>query len=280
MKISILGYGIFGSAIASRLLLNGHTIIKEEIEKDTDIILVAVPSHVVTDVLLSNKNKITNQQIIICSKGFDKNGELFSKFLEREFPKNQSYFLYGPTIAEELKNDVFSVMVLAGGDGKEELKKQIELDNLRIVTSDDVVGVQVGSALKNTVSIFIGLAEGAGMGENTRGFIYSKGLEEIQKIGVYLGAEPNTFLGFSCAGDLFVKSRSRILGIEIGKGRSFEEVSKEMTYPKEGISSLKSILKMENKIKVDLTFFKLIHSVIFENMKVEEAVKKLAETIK
>ena len=279
MKISILGYGIFGSAISSRLLLNGHTIIKEEVSEDTDIVLVAVPSYAVTDVLLSNKDKILNKKIIICSKGFDQNGELFSKFLEREFPNNQSYFLYGPTIAEELKTDVFSVMVLAGGEGKEELKKQIELENLRIEISDDIVGVQVGSALKNTVGIFVGLAEGAGFGENTQGFIYSKGLREIQKIGIILGAKSDTFLGFTCAGDLFLRSRSRILGVEIGKGRSFEEVSEEMTYPKEGIASLKSVLKMNN-IGIDLTFFKLINSVVFENMKVEEAVKKLADTIK
>jgi len=279
MKISILGYGTFGSAIASRFLLNGHTIFKEEVKKDTDIILIAVPSFAVTDVLLSHKEEILNKKIIICSKGFDKNGQIFSKALEKEFPKNQIYFLYGPTLADELCKGVFSVMVLAGGDGKEELKKQIELDNLYIELSNDIIGVQVGSALKNTVAIFVGIVEGAGFGENTQGFIYSKGLQEIQKIGVYLGAHPDTFLGFTCAGDLFLRSRSRILGIEIGKGRPFDEVSKEMTYPKEGIASLQNILKMESNLDIDLSFFKLINSVIFENMKVEEAVKKLANTI-
>jgi len=273
MKISILGYGIFGSAIASRLVLKGHTIVEEEIEKDSDIILVSVPSFAVTDVLLSNKSKIFDQKIIICSKGFDKNGDLFSLVLEKEFPNNKIYFLYGPTIADELKNGGFSAMVLAGGEGKEELKKEIESDNLYIETSEDVVGVQVGSALKNTVGIFIGLVEGAGLGENTQGFIYSMGLKEIQKIGIYLGAKPETFLGFTCAGDLFVRSRSRNLGLEIGKGRSFDEVSIEMTYPKEGIASLKNILKMKDKL--DLSFFELINSVVFENMKVEDAVKKL-----
>lgn len=277
MKISILGYGTFGSAIGSRLVLNGHDIIKEEI-KDSDAILIAVPSCAVSDVLTSHKNEILNQKIIICSKGFDKDGELFSKFLYREFPNNQIYFLYGPTLADELRRGVFSVMVLAGGEGKEELKKQIELEDLRIQLSDDIVGVQVGSALKNTVGIFIGLVEGAGFGENTQGFIYSKGLQEIQKIGIYLGAKPDTFLGFTCAGDLYVRSRSRILGVEIGKGRSFEEVSKEMVYPKEGIASLKNILKMKNDT-LDLSFFKLIYSVVFENMPVKEAVKKLADTI-
>jgi len=278
MKISILGYGVFGSAISSRLVLNGHTIIKEEIG-DSDIILVAVPSYAVIDTLVSHKKEILNQKIIICSKGFDKDGGLFSIALDKEFPNNDKYFLYGPTLAEELKKGVFSIMVLAGGEGKEELKKQIELEDLRIILSDDIVGVQVGSALKNTVGVFVGLVEGAGLGENTQGFVYSKGLQEIQKIGVHLGANPDTFLGYTCAGDLFLRSRSRILGIEIGKGRSFEEVSNEMTYPKEGIASLKGILKMEGNDGVDLNFFRLIHSVVFEQMPVKVAVKKLADMI-
>lgn len=278
MKISILGNGAFGSAIASRLVLNNHTIVKNVID-DSDLVLVAVPSYAVSEVLTSHKNEIKNQKIVICSKGFDKSGELFSTILEKDFPNNQIYFLYGPTLAEELQSGVFSVMVLAGGDGKEDLKKQIELDNLYIELSTDIVGVQVGSALKNTVGIFVGLVEGAGYGENTQAFIYSKGLREIQKIGIYLGARPETFLGFTCAGDLFLRSRSRILGVEIGKGRSFEEVSQEMTYPKEGISSLKCILKKENDLGIDLRFFKLIHGVVFEDMKVDEAVKKLADMI-
>lgn len=278
MKISILGYGVFGSAIASHLVTNGHTIYKNVI-RDSDIILVAVPSYAVVGILISHKDEILNQKIIICSKGFDKSGKLFSTLLEKEFPNNEIYFLYGPTLAEELRSGVFSVMVLAGGHGKVELKKEIESKDLYIQLSEDIIGVQVGSALKNTVGIFVGLVEGAGYGENTQGFVYSMGLQKIQKIGVSMGAKPETFLGFTCAGDLFLRSRSRLLGIEIGKGRSFDEVSKEMTYPKEGISSLKNILKMENDIDVDLKFFKLIQQVVFEGMTVEDSIKKLAEMI-
>lgn len=278
MKIAILGHGVFGSAMASRLTLKGHTILKNTI-KDSDAILVSVPSYAVSGVLISHKSDITNQKIVICSKGFDKSGELFSVVLEKEFPDNEIYFLYGPTLAEELRSGIFSVMVLAGGEGKNELKKEFESKDLYIQLSDDIIGVQVGSALKNTVGIFVGLVEGAGYGENTQGFVYSMGLQKIQKIGVYMGAKPETFLGFTCAGDLFLRSRSRILGVEIGKGRSFEEVSIEMTYPKEGISSLKNILKMEGSIDIDLRFFKIINEVVFEGLPVEEAVVKLANII-
>jgi glycerol-3-phosphate dehydrogenase (NAD(P)+) len=271
MKISILGYGAFGSALGNILALKGHYIYKEEI-KDSDMILVAVPSFAVIDVLLLHKSEITNQKIIICSKGFDKNGELFSKVLEKEFPNDRVYFLYGPALADELKDGVFTVMVLAGGEGKEELKKQIEGENLFIELSNDIVGVQVGAALKNTVGIFVGLVEGAGFGQNTQAFVYSKGLQEIKKIGVYLGANQDTFLGLTCVGDLFLRSRNRILGIEIGKGKTYEEVTKGTIYPKEGIDTLNNILKIKN---IDLSYFKLIHSIIFEKMSVEEAIKKL-----
>ncbi len=277
MKISILGYGIFGSAISSRLSSVGNTIYKEEI-KDSDTILVAVPSFAVVDVLLSHKDEISNQKIIICSKGFDNNGELFSSVLKKEFPNNQVYFMYGPTLAEELGGGMFSVIVLAGGEGKEELKRNIESKYFRVLLSDDVVGVQIGSALKNTVNIFIGIVEGAGFGQNTQALIYSIGLKEIQKVGVSLGANPDTFIGPSCAGDLFVRSRSRILGIEIGKGGSYEELSKDIKYPQEGIAALKNILKMNNE-NLDLSFFSLINSVIFEKIPVKEAIEKLANNI-
>jgi glycerol-3-phosphate dehydrogenase (NAD(P)+) len=272
MKISILGYGVFGSALGDVLSPKGHIIYKEEI-KDSEVILMATPAYVLIEVLLSHKSEITDQKIIICSKGFDNNGELFSKVLQKEFPNNRVYFLYGPALADELKSGVFTVMVLAGGEGKEELKKQIEGGNLSIELSDDIVGVQVGAALKNTVAIFVGLVEGAGFGENTQAFVYAKGLEEIRKVGVHLGANPGTFLGLSCAGDLFLKSRNRSLGIEIGKGKSFEEISKQPIYPKEGVDTLNIVLKMENNINLD--YFKLIHSIVYDKMPVEEAIKKL-----
>lgn len=277
MKISILGYGTFGSAIATRLILNNHTIYKEEIN-DSDLILVSVPSFAVSDVLISYKKEIKNQKIIICSKGFDKSGDLFSNVLNKEFPNNKIYFLYGPTLAEDLNNGSFSIMILAGDEGKEDLKKELESENLKIELSDDIVGVQVGSALKNTVGILIGIVEGAGLGQNTQAFVYSKGLEEIQKIGIYLGAKKETFIGPTCAGDLFVKSRSRILGIELGKGRRFEDVSKEITYPKEGISSLKSILNVYDS-KIDLKFFKIINDIIFNGLDIKEAIIKLASIL-
>lgn len=279
MKIAIVGNGSFGSAMGSVLEKKGHIVFMKDHVEESDIVLVATPSYVVRDALSSYKNTIKNQKIIICSKGFDNDGNLLSVGLQKDFPNNQIYFLYGPTIADELREEVLSVMVLAGGEGKDELKKEIESDFLIIKTTDDIIGVQVGSALKNTVGIFIGLVEGACIGRNTEALVYTKGLEEIRKVGTFLGANKDTFFCYTCAGDMFLRSRSRTLGCEIGKGRTFEDVNKELVYPKEGIASLKGLLKRENEIKVDLSFFKLIHQVVFEKLSVKDAVDKLSKII-
>lgn len=275
MKISILGYGSFGEALASRLEINKHSILKEEIHEDTDLIFVSVPSYAVVEVLLNFIEKIGDKNIIICSKGLNKDGSLFSSVLSEKFKKDQIYFLYGPTLASELKQGIFSVMILAGFGEKEELKKSIESENLKIILSSDVIGLQVASALKNIVGIFLGIIEGAGFGQNTEGYVFSKGLEEIQKFGISLGASPDTFISIVGAGDLFVKSRNRIIGIRIGKGEKIEDILKDISYPKEGLNSLEALLKQENNMKLDLSFFKILNDVIYNNLPVREALEKI-----
>lgn len=274
MKISILGCGTFGSAFGSHLSKLGHDIYKEEI-KDADIIFVAVPSYAIREVLSKHKNDITNQNIVIGSKGFSDEGELLSRVLERELPNNKVFFLYGPTLAEGLANDELSGMVLAGGDDKEELKNQIESDNLRIELSDDVVGVQVGATFKNVVNIFIGLVEGAGYGVNTQAFIYTKGLQATKSLGVSMGASMDTFLGLTGAGDLYLKSRSRELGVEIGKGKPFSQVDREIVYPKEGIAALRNLANIGKHTGADLSFFNLVYAIVFEDMKIEDALRQI-----
>jgi len=274
MKISILGYGTFGSAIASRLILNGHTILKNEI-LGSDIILVSTPSFRVREALMSHKSAIINQKIIICSKGFSDDGNLISKVLENEFPNNSIYFLYGPTLAEGLVKGDFSAMVLAGGEGKEDLKTHIESKNLKIELSDDIIGVQIGAAMKNVVTIFVGIVEGASYGQNTQAYILTKGLQEVQKLGVALGANPNTFVGLTCLGDLTLRSRNRSLGIEIGKGRNVDDVILEVKHTQEGLNTIKNSKKISEKIGIKLPFVDTLYSIIFENLSVDEGIRKI-----
>lgn len=281
MKISILGCGTFGSAIKTHLLKKGHTVIAEEIG-NSEIIFVSVPSYAVLPVLIKVKNEIKDQKIIICSKGFDESGKLLSEVLEKEFPNNEILFLYGPTLASEIKNGDFSAMVLAGkGDlsaqagVKEELKKEIESESLYIELSDDIVGVQVGSALKNTITIFNGIIEGAGYGENTKAFVFTKGIQEIQKFGVALGAKPSTFMGLTCLGDLTLNSRNKNLGIELGKGRKIDEFTPEIGAPQEGIATLKSARVIADKNGIEIPFIDALYSIIFEGMSIKEGLNKI-----
>jgi len=170
MKIAVLGNGIFGSAMASYLSKKRHEVVFDMID-NSEIIFVCSTSNLVLSSLLKLQKEMTNQKIIICSKGFAEEGKLISEVLKGNF-KNEIFFLYGPTLAEELEKGVPSSMVLAGGNGKEEIKKQIESKNLRVELSDDVIGVEISATLKNVMALFIGIAQGAGYGQNTAAFSF------------------------------------------------------------------------------------------------------------
>ncbi len=273
MKISILGMGTFGSAIAKHLRRKGHDVY-EVISPDSQVVFVCVPSYSVVSALTKEKSNIKNQKIIICSKGFASEKKLLSDALREEFT-NEIYFLYGPTLANELGEGKLSAMILSGGDGKAQLKKEIESDSLRIELSDDIIGTQVGAALKNVVTIFVGIAEGAGYGENTQAFIFTKGVEEVQKIGVALGANPNTFIGLSCVGDLTLHSRNRHLGLELGKGRKLEEIIEEMKYTPEGITALRNAKGIAKALGVKIPFIEDLYALVFEGKSIKSAIEDI-----
>jgi glycerol-3-phosphate dehydrogenase (NAD(P)+) len=275
MKISILGCGVFGTALSTYFSKKGHKVYLECIE-DSDTIIVSVPSYAVMEVLSNLKDEIIDQRIIICSKGFDKNGKLLSESLKEEFPDNEVFFLYGPTLADEFEKGNFTAMVLAGtGEGLIELKKEIEGDSLYIEISNDVVGVQISSALKNAVAIFVGIIEGVGLGQNTHAFVLSKGVEEIKNFGKVLGANSETFLGLTCVGDLTLRSRNRELGIEIGKGRKITEFTPKLGSPEEGLMALKTALIIAKEKGIEAPFLNVLHLVIFEGLEINKAIRML-----
>ncbi len=274
MKITILGHGVFGGAVATHLSRLGHEIEVDKID-GSELIFVCTPSFAVVPVLLKNKDKITNQKIIICSKGFSEDGRLLSEVLKDDFADKDIFFFYGPTIAEEIVAEVFSGVVLAGGEGREEIKKQIESENLIVETTDDIIGVQVGAAMKNVITIFVGVVEGAKYGQNTKGYILTKGLQEIQKLGVALGADANTFMGLSCIGDITLRSRNRTLGVELGKGRKLGDILTEMHYTQEGIASIKNARIIGKRIGMDVPFIDTLHDIIFEELEIDKAIRRI-----
>jgi glycerol-3-phosphate dehydrogenase (NAD(P)+) len=166
-------------------------------------------------------------------------------------------------------------MVLAGSSDKNLLKKEIESEKLYIETSDDFIGVEVGAALKNVMAIFIGIMEGYGYGQNANAFIFTKTVQEIKKIGIILGGQPDTFFGLSCVGDLTLVSRNRCLGIELGKGRKLEEITREMNYNPEGIFALKNAKVIIEKLNIEAPITKLLYKILFENYPVKDVLKEI-----
>lgn len=272
MKILVLGNGIFGSAVVSYLTKIGHDVSVDIID-GSELIFVCVTSNLVLPSLLNLKKEITNQKIIICSKGFSEDGRLISEALEKDF--KDVFFLYGPTLAEELKNGIPSGMVLSGGDGKDNIKKQIESESLYIELSDDVIGVEISATFKNMMNIFVGIIEGAEYGQNTNALIFTKVVQEIKNIGLKLGAKEETFLGLSCVGELYLSSRNRTFGIELGKGRNLEEIIKEIDYTPAGIFDIKNARKMIERLKIDAPIIELLNKIIFENYPIKDIAKKI-----
>lgn len=269
--ISIIGAGYFGKAIAAHLRRIGYEV-HHSVNKDSEIVIVATPSNVVVPALIELKDKIGSRKVVICSKGFADGGVLMSEALQKYFPDNL-YFLYGPTLADGIKNGDLSAMVLGGNGPKKQVVEALQSHSLRIETTDDVIGIQVGAALKNVVTIFVGVAKGAGYSGNTQGYVFTKGLNEIQKIGVSMGAKPETFMGLSCVGDLTLYSRNRRLGVRLGRGRKLDEIVAETGYLPEGITALKNAMFIAKRLNIKVPFIDDLYSLVFENKPISEAIE-------
>jgi glycerol-3-phosphate dehydrogenase (NAD(P)+) len=273
MQISILGYGAYGSAVGAHLENNGHNIIKETVQ-GSDIVFVTVPSFAVLEVLRKEKENLGNKKIIICSKGFATEGELLSTILEKEF-HNQFYFLYGPSLASELQEKNTCFLLLAGGDGLEEVQDILESSYMHIELSSDIVGAQVGATLKNIANIFLGYCIGSSLAENTKALVFVKAFREIQNIGVALGADRETFVGPACLGDMYLNSRHRKIGIELGKGGDLAEILKTLPYTPEGFINLDNLKKLAEKKNIDIPLFKIVYSLINKKINIKEAIDKV-----
>ena len=233
MNISILGGGSWGLALATHLVTKNSikmweffadkaedmqktrkssylpgAVIADKIRISSDlndvvkfgaIIIIAVPSDKVTATLEQCQEYIQYKPVIICSKGFTANGRLLSEVVD-QYVRGQVYCMYGPTIADEVYRFKFTGIVLAGRTANPALKQVLEDQDFKVELSDDIIGVQVASALKNILAIYVGMLDGMGQGENAKAFVITKGLQEIIKLGVVLGAKEETFFSVPIIG--------------------------------------------------------------------------------
>ena len=190
----------------------------------------------------------------------------------------------GPSHAEEVTLDLPTAVVAAGTGAELVRRLQSVFSNatFRVYESGDLIGVELGGALKNIIAIAVGIAAGLGMGDNTLGALITRGLAEISRLGVTMGAEPLTFSGLSCVGDLVTTcasqhSRNRYVGVHIGRGKTLDEVLSGMSMVAEGVETTRSGRELARLHQVEMPITEIVYQVLFENKPSSEAVGELME---
>lgn len=319
-KISIIGSGSWGTAIAKLLYENGHKvtmwsfskeqsdIINKEHENkeflpsvliptdlkvthidkdaigDSEIIVLAVPSKFVRETIKRFKPFLSEKNIIVnISKGLEDNTLYrLSQVIEEEVPMCKVVVLSGPSHAEEVSKNIPTACVSTSKDLEtaEYIQDIFMNQYFRVYTSVDIIGVELGGALKNVIALSAGISEGLGFGDNTKAALMTRGLTEICRLGVAMGADMITFNGLTGVGDLIVTctsmhSRNRRAGILIGKGRTLQEALDEVHMVVEGVCTAKAAYDLSIKYNVQMPITKEIYGVLFEGKDAKLAVTNL-----
>lgn len=241
----------------------------EEALEDSEIILFVTPSSVVRNTCKDIKKNISNQDIVLTSKGME-NDKLLSTVIEEELDIKPS-ILMGPSFALELGCNFPTFVELSGN---KELIEFLETETFKIKYNDDSIGLQVCGALKNVITLACGVVEGLGYKVNTISYVFTEGLSEIKEIGLKLGAKESTFYGLAGVGDLYgtslsSKSRNKRAGILIGQGKSLDEVYKEVGTTIEGLDTIKDAIYLIEKYNLDCPLIKNLYNIIYNNYKKE-----------
>ena len=248
------------------------------------MIVLAVPSQAVRSVCKQIKPYVNDNQILVdVAKGLEKGtGMRLSDVAKEELPNNPYVALSGPSHAEEVSRYMPTTLVAACEDIKYAQKVQDIFMNpfLRVYTNPDLIGVELGGALKNIIAFGAGMCDGLGYGDNTKAALMTRGIAEIGRLGVAMGADVNTFTGLSGIGDLIVTctsmhSRNRRAGILMGKGKSLQETLDEVQMVVEGITATEVAYKVSRDLNIDMPITEAIYSVLYQGANPNEAVSEL-----
>lgn len=318
MNIAIIGSGSWGVALAVHLASVGHNvkiwsfmeeerdIINnekrckflpglvlpeniscstdfEEVIKGTELILHVTPSKFTRSTFNQYKQYVENRPIIICGKGFEKETlETLDEVILEEMPEAKIGVLSGPSHAEEVSVAIPTALVIASKH--QSILKKVQdtfmSDKMRIYTSSDVKGVELGGALKNIIAFCAGVAAGIGLGDNSFAALITRGLKEISRLGVELGGKEETFYGLSGLGDLIVTclsehSRNRKAGKLIGQGISLEDTKKEVGMVIESIDNIEVAYELGKLHNIEMPIVETVYKVLYEKLDPKEAVKNL-----
>lgn len=318
-KINVIGSGGWGTAVAIMLANNGHDIMlwsyMEDESKDlkkykenkpflpginipdsveftsdiekcgcADMIITAVPSHAMRQTAKKLSPYVQEGQLILnISKGLEENTlATMSQVLREEIPQGEIAIMSGPSHAEEVSRGIPTTNVVAASseDIANKIQDMIMNPLFRIYTNLDMLGVELGGSLKNVIALCAGVLDGLNMGDNTKAALITRGIVEISRLGVAMGANPETFNGLSGIGDLIVTctsmhSRNRRAGILIGQGKSCEEATAEVKMVVEGVKTCHAAKQLADKVGVEMPIVNEAYKVLFEGMPVKDAIPNL-----
>jgi glycerol-3-phosphate dehydrogenase (NAD(P)+) len=323
VKITVLGAGSWGTTVASLVSKRNPTTIwarnpdvSEEINSqhknarylpdldlpeslhatadlaqavaESDVLIVGIPSHGFRQVLEQAAPHVRPWiPVVTLTKGFERGSLLrMTQVVKEVLPGRPAAALTGPNIAREIMAGFAAASVIATEDLSvaSALQGVLRRGVFRIYTNHDVIGCEVGGALKNVVAIASGMAEGLGVGDNTRAAVISRGLAELTRLGVAMGGEPQTFAGLAGVGDLMVTciskhSRNRHVGEQLGKGRPLDEILGEMTMVAEGVNTASVVMELaERNGGVAMPICSRIEGVVTGRLTVQEAFEGLMRT--
>lgn len=325
MKIAVIGSGSWGSAVTSLLASKGYNVYLwswkeeetlnlrrdrenkeflpgvmldgditfsndiQECVKNAELIVLATPSHAVRNTVRNLAKYIKQEQILLnISKGLEPNTlKRLSEVIKDEIPNVRLGIMSGPSHAEEVGRKMATANVVAS-DEKEIttfVQDVFMSPDFRVYTCDDMLGVEIGGAIKNVIALAAGIAVGLGCGDNTCAALMTRGIAEITRLGVAMGAEAETFAGLTGIGDLIVTcmsthSRNRSAGVLIGQGASLEEATNKVHMVVEGVNACAAAYELAKKYNVSMPITECAYKVLFENMPVENAKGMLMERAK
>ena len=256
----------------------------DEAVKDSKIVVLAVPSQAVRGMCVKLKGKLTPDQIIVnVAKGLEKGtGKRLSEVCAEELPDSKYVMLSGPSHAEEVAKDLPTTIVVSSEDIEyaQIVQDAFMSPTLRVYTNSDLIGVELGGALKNIIAFGAGICDGLGYGDNTKAALMTRGITEISRLGVAMGAKAITFTGLSGIGDLIVTctsihSRNRRAGILMGQGKTLQETLDEVQMVVEGITATEVAYKVSRDLNIDMPITEAIYSVLYQGANPNEAVLEL-----
>ena len=317
-NIAIIGSGSWGVAIAIHLAKQGHNIklwsfsqdecdminnekkckflpkvelpdgIKcttsyQEAIEGTEMIIHVTPSKFTRSTVKEYKKYVTNQPIVICSKGFEKDSLMtLDEVIQEEIPNAKIAVLSGPSHAEEVSISLETLLVVASKHNAvlKLVQNTFMSNKMRIYTSRDVKGVELGGALKNIIAFCAGVAAGIGLGDNTFAALITRGLAELTRLGVALGGQKDTLYGLSGLGDLIVTclsehSRNRRAGKLIGQGKNLEETKQEVGMVIESIDNIEVAHELGKLHNIEMPIVEAVYGILYEGLTPEEAVNML-----